>query len=413
MLKKTNESTTKSQDAELAGLQRTIQDLKKEAKGILEVDAKGRERLAAIQEQLKDKQRQCDALKDSNAKLETEAKMSAKQVLDLESAIVVARREHNVASKALLAERQKVAEVKALGDNLSRQSRAAREEIARLERLLIKERASATAVDKEIISLGEDVVRLEERSAQVREEQLANASVIKGLEQDIDKTDDLRESILRSGRNDTNLTIQLVAANREFAQLNERLQVDRHSLEVVQGQLTSLDEEIESGNLQTAELTNAKEARLAEKNDQTKKRELLFSLQRDLSYYLDKNKALASELDRPVSMHRWRYLQITDPEKWDLLNKANGLQCQVVSVNDAISDKTRELGQMWRKMMDLEQEAGDRQGAEEVVSKLSTLREKLRGINKDILAKKADLQLTVEETEMAQSAIEDLEKQRA
>ena len=398
----------------MAGLQRTTQDLQKEAKRILEVDAKGRERLAAIQEQLKDKRRQCDALKDSNAKLEIVAERSTKQVSQLESLAVVARRDHNVASKALLAEKQKVAQIKESRDNLSRQSRAAREEIARLERLLIKERASATDLEKEIISLEEDVVRLEEQSARVREEQLANVSVLKGLEQDIDRQDDLRESILKAERNasQTNLTVQLVEANREFAQLSERLQVDRHSLEVVQSHLASLDKEMESGIRLTAELTKAKEARLAERHDQAKKMALLSSFQRDLSYHLDRNKALASELDRPVSVHRWRYLQSTDPEKWELLNKANDLQCQVVSVNDEISDKTRKLGQMRREMMELKQGAGDRQGAEEVVSKLSTLRAKLRGINKDILAKKADLQLTVEETEMVQSTIDDLENQR-
>ena len=91
---------------------RTIQDLQKEAKGILEADAKGRERLASVQEQLKEKHRQGDALKDSDAKLEIEAERSTKRVLDLESSIVVARREHNVASKALLAEKQKVVQAK-------------------------------------------------------------------------------------------------------------------------------------------------------------------------------------------------------------------------------------------------------------------------------------------------------------
>ena len=249
----------------------------------------------------------------------------------------------------------------------------------------------------------------------MREEQLANLSVLKGLEQDIDRQNELRESILRVERNafHVNSTSQVVAANCELAQLNERMQVDRHSLDVVQGQLTSLDEEMESGNRLMVELTKAKEAHLVERDDQTKKRELLFSLQRDLSYYLDKNKALASDLDRPVSIHRWRYLQSTDPEKWDLLNKANDLQCQLVSVNDEISDKTRDLGFKRNEMKDLEHGLEGRHGAEEVVSKLSTLRATLRGINKDILAKKADLQLTVEETEMVQSTIEDLEKQRA
>lgn len=55
-------------------------------------------------------------------------------------------------------------------------------------------------------------------------------------------------------------------------------------------------------------------------------RQEVFHLERDLTRERLKSKALEEELQNPMNIHRWRKLEGTDPELYELLQKMQLLQ---------------------------------------------------------------------------------------
>lgn len=49
--------------------------------------------------------------------------------------------------------------------------------------------------------------------------------------------------------------------------------------------------------------------------------------------------ALVEELELPLNVHRWRKLESSDPERYDLVRKAQSLQRNIVSKTESIVKK--------------------------------------------------------------------------
>lgn len=65
--------------------------------------------------------------------------------------------------------------------------------------------------------------------------------------------------------------------------------------------------------------------------------------------------ALVEELELPLNVHRWRKLESSDPERYDLIRKAQSLQRNLVSKTESavkkdllIQEKVSKTCQRWR-----------------------------------------------------------------
>ena len=76
---------------------------------------------------------------------------------------------------------------------------------------------------------------------------------------------------------------------------------------------------------------------------QRDQKELLSALEKDLTRQLDKCVALSSEIGRPINLHRWRYLQVENPQQYQKLEKIHHLQRKAISASDRIALKTGNL----------------------------------------------------------------------
>lgn len=50
-------------------------------------------------------------------------------------------------------------------------------------------------------------------------------------------------------------------------------------------------------------------------------------------------KALSEELENPLNYHRWRKLEGTDPETWELLQKIQTLQKRLIKKTEEVVEK--------------------------------------------------------------------------
>jgi hypothetical protein len=50
-------------------------------------------------------------------------------------------------------------------------------------------------------------------------------------------------------------------------------------------------------------------------------------------------KALSEELENPLNCHRWRRLQGTDPDTWDMVTKIQTLQKRLIKKTEEVVEK--------------------------------------------------------------------------
>jgi len=62
-------------------------------------------------------------------------------------------------------------------------------------------------------------------------------------------------------------------------------------------------------------------------------------LQKELIEEKLKSKSLAEELENPMNVHRWRKLEATDSETYDLMTKIQTLQKRLISKTEEVTLK--------------------------------------------------------------------------
>merc|ERR1712228_148677 len=79
----------------------------------------------------------------------------------------------------------------------------------------------------------------------------------------------------------------------------------------------------------------------AESADDLKKE--VYHLQRELLQERTKVKALSEELENPMSVHRWRKLEGSDPAMYELIQKVRTLQKRLIAKTEEVVAKDLEI----------------------------------------------------------------------
>ncbi len=65
----------------------------------------------------------------------------------------------------------------------------------------------------------------------------------------------------------------------------------------------------------------------------------IFLLEKELLEQQQKAKFLEEELAKPLNVHRWRKLECTDPETYELIQKIQSLQKRLIAKTEEVSEK--------------------------------------------------------------------------
>jgi len=107
------------------------------------------------------------------------------------------------------------------------------------------------------------------------------------------------------------------------------------------GELVFQDQEQEMAELseEIHLLAQEKEQLLSQAQETNAVIELCTKLERELQRERAKKKALQNDLGRPINIHRWRFLEAKDPERYDLLQKVHRLQRRILDAAGEIAEK--------------------------------------------------------------------------
>ena len=98
-----------------------------------------------------------------------------------------------------------------------------------------------------------------------------------------------------------------------------------------------------------------------------------------------KVKALSDELENPLNIHRWRKLEGSDPESYEMVQKINVLQKRLLSRSDEVVKKNTIIQEQEKRVVELEKTLARKPGPD-VVEQINTLQTDVRKKSKQMKA---------------------------
>jgi len=135
------------------------------------------------------------------------------------------------------------------------------------------------------------------------------------------------------------LATQLVRRNDELALLYEKIKILQTMLQKGEFQYQERIDDIRSLMLKIKDLQREKATRMLQSIAGHKFKRELIQTHRELLEEKSKVKSLSEELENPLNIHRWRKLEGTDPESYDLIRKVQSLQKRLIQKTDQLIEK--------------------------------------------------------------------------
>nr|XP_018906611.1 PREDICTED: cilia- and flagella-associated protein 58-like [Bemisia tabaci] len=139
------------------------------------------------------------------------------------------------------------------------------------------------------------------------------------------------------------LNSQLMKKTEEVEAANKKIESLQDSLQNGETQYTMRLDDIRLLKLEVVKLRSEKTALRRSLASLADSRQHIFNLERDLAKERVKCRALEEELQNPLNIHRWRKLEGSDPECYQLINKMQLLQKRVLSKTSEVVEKEEQL----------------------------------------------------------------------
>jgi len=115
-------------------------------------------------------------------------------------------------------------------------------------------------------------------------------------------------------------------------------------------------------------------------------------LQKKLLEEQVKVKALSEELENPQNVHRWRRLEGTDPETYELLKKIQNLQKRLIAKTEEVVEKELRLSEKEKMFRELKNNIVKRSGDIDV-QKVNNLQSTMREKNKQLKSMASEINM--------------------
>lgn len=120
--------------------------------------------------------------------------------------------------------------------------------------------------------------------------------------------------------------------------------------------------------------------------------EQVHHLQKKLLEEQVKVKALSEELENPQNVHRWRRLEGTDPETYELLKKIQNLQKRLIAKTEEVVEKELRLNEKEKMYKELKNNIVKRSGDIDV-QKVNTMQATLHEKNKQLKSMASEINM--------------------
>ena len=217
------------------------------------------------------------------------------------------------------------------------------DEIGRTNEALATEHYMHFHADDECSKLKEDIATLHKKISAIQLSIRQNDSTMKDLNATIDAKDDTiarlqKEHCVIMGERDVTCA-HLVRKRDELTNLRLQIQSQQRLMHHGESMIQDQQEKMAKLSKEIKVLAEEKENLLLQAQETSKVVERCTKLERELQRERAKKKALQNDLGRPINIHRWRFLEAKDPERYSLLQRVHRLQRRTLDAVGNIAEK--------------------------------------------------------------------------
>jgi len=384
---KDNEIISQSKDVEK--LQRRIMELEKEKEKYGINAAQANAKYFHALEEIKLKDNLISEFQKKN--IETEAKL--KQQQNLYEAV---RSDRNLYSKNLTETQDEIAEIKRKYKIVNHQISQLKEEIDAKETALTQEHFELKKKSKEFEESQKEIEKLEEELKR-KEDRIRNFTseigklqfIIKESERQRKKLQDEYESII--SQRDI-LGTQLIRKNDELALLYEKIKIQQSTLSKGESQYWERINDIKLLNQKIRDLHREVKIHHTQSATIPDLKGEIHHLQKELIDEKLKVRGLSEALEDPMNVHRWRKLEGTDSDAYEMITKIQTLQKRLIGKTEECVEKDVVIEQKEKTLHDL-REMVKRQPSSEDMKQLSNYEATVKQKNRQMKAMAAELNM--------------------
>merc|ERR1712166_395579 len=264
-----------------------------------------------------------------------------------------------------------------------------------------------------------ETVKDQMEKAKKKQQQLAHQvetqnADIKKLESTIHDAETERQSQKREYENVINerdiLGTQLIRRNDELALLYEKIKIQQSTLKKGEVQYRERIEDIRILKLKINDMKRELQLLSSSVSSIDSLRNEVYQLQRELLQERTKIKALSEELERPLNVHRWRKLEGSDPQRFDMIRKVQGLQKRLIGKTEEVVEKDLLIQEKEKLYVELKNILA-RQPGPEVAEQLAVYQQNLKEKQRQMKAMAAELNMYQSQLSEYKFEIEKLNEQ--
>jgi len=322
-----------------------------------------------------------------------EAETRLKQQQNLYEAV---RSDRNLYSKNLIEAQDEIQEMRRKFKIMNHQISQLKEEIQAKDSALMNVHLEHARLEKEREMQKADIQKLKNNL-------LEADNTCKSLQQEIKKL----ETIIEKGEREMErqrkeldevinerdiLGTQLIRRNDELALLYEKIKIQQSTLKKGEVQYRERIEDIRILKLKINDMKRELQLLSGSVSNIDSLRNEVYHLQRELLQERTKVKALSEELENPMNVHRWRKLEGSDPDTYEMIQKIQTLQKRLIAKTEEVVEKDLLIQEKEKLYVELKNILA-RQPGPEVAEQLSVYQTNLREKTKQMKAMAAELNM--------------------
>merc|ERR1711934_824681 len=188
------------------------------------------------------------------------------------------------------------------------------------------------------------------------------------------------------------LGTQLIRRNDELALLYEKIKIQQSTLKKGEVQYRERIEDIRILKLKINDMKRELQLLSSSVSNIDSLRNEVYHLQRELLQERTKVKALSEELENPMNVHRWRKLEGSDPDTYEMIQKIQTLQKRLIAKTEEVVEKDLLIQEKEKLYVELKNILA-RQPGPEVAEQLSVYQQNLKDRTRQMKAMASELNM--------------------
>ncbi|NWX19361.1 CFA58 protein, partial [Aegotheles bennettii] len=306
------------------------------------------------------------------------------------------RTERNLYSKNLIEAKDEIAEMKKKLKTVTHQLDHLKEEVTDKEAALVKAHLEHQQTEKEKESLKAELLKMKKQALEtkrfIESQETEERRLLKIIAEADDERLKQKKEIDQVIHKRDILGSQLVQRNDEVALLYEKIKIQQSILNKGETQYRQRIEDIRLLKLEIKKLRREKGILGKTVANVEELRQEVHHMRKELLREQTRCKVLEEELENPLNVHRWRKLEASDPSTYELIQKIQKLQKQLINKTGEVIEKELLLQEKEKLYVELKHVLA-RQPGPEAAEQLQLYRHTLREKTKQLKVLSSELNM--------------------